>query len=306
MGLHAGKILEIKVTLNSKKEILEYIQKYIVSNSKVKLQTSSETVKPLVITTPNPEQIVYANKHPWFADIINGSDIAIPDGVGVALATRMLCPISDLSDMTHPVQRLAGVDLMESLIKLSANEGFTIGLIGGRGGVALKAYECLKKKYPSLLGIAEDGPEMEMKSTNLQIYKFTNGVEKKEKSDIQEYMIDLARRISANHVQILFVGLGAPKQEAFIREFQTAWAKVSGEMKKRPDPDVPLVALEPLVIMPVGGAIDMASGKVKRAPVLLRNIGLEWAWRLILEPWRWKRQMALFTFIKLLLFSKIY
>jgi len=53
--------------------------------------------------------------------------------------------------------------------------------------------------------------------------------------------------------------------------------------------------------MVVGGAFDMLLGKVQRAPAFMRTIGLEWLYRLIQEPWRWRRQLSLITFIKLVL-----
>ncbi|MBI5614623.1 WecB/TagA/CpsF family glycosyltransferase [Candidatus Gottesmanbacteria bacterium] len=49
--------------------------------------------------------------------------------------------------------------------------------------------------------------------------------------------------------------------------------------------------------MSVGGAFDMIAGKTRRAPVFIRTIGCEWLYRLILEPWRWRRQLALLKFI---------
>jgi N-acetylglucosaminyldiphosphoundecaprenol N-acetyl-beta-D-mannosaminyltransferase len=57
--------------------------------------------------------------------------------------------------------------------------------------------------------------------------------------------------------------------------------------------------------MGVGGSFDFLSGAVTRAPRLIRNIGLEWLYRLIVEPWRWRRQLRLIEYIFLILKQKL-
>ncbi|HSX09581.1 MAG TPA: WecB/TagA/CpsF family glycosyltransferase [Candidatus Saccharimonadales bacterium] len=86
------------------------------------------------------------------------------------------------------------------------------------------------------------------------------------------------------HLDILFVAFGVPKQEEWI------YANL---------PSLPVKAA-----MGVGGSLDFLSGNVRRAPFLIRLLGLEWLFRLITQPWRWKRQLALLTFIKLVLAKK--
>lgn len=77
-------------------------------------------------------------------------------------------------------------------------------------------------------------------------------------------------KINKAKPDILLVGLGSPKQEKWIYE----------NLKKMPSVKVAIG---------VGGAFDFISGHVRRAPQLLQKIGLEWLWRLILQPWRIKR-----------------
>ena len=81
-----------------------------------------KTSKQHYITTPNPEMIVAAQKDNEFRKILNGADLAIPDGVGLKLADLRL-------------RRLAGADLMLQLIK----KGHKTLLVGGQPGVAQKA-----------------------------------------------------------------------------------------------------------------------------------------------------------------------
>lgn len=83
---------------------------------------------------------------------------------------------------------------------------------------------------------------------------------------------------------ILFVAFGSPKQEFWIAEN--------------------LKTLPVKVAIGVGGSFDMISGEVKRAPVFIRNLGFEWLYRLIRQPWRVKRQFSLLLFIYLVLRAK--
>ena len=86
-------------------------------------------------------------------------------------------------------------------------------------------------------------------------------------------------------MDILFVAFGFPKQEQWIAE----------NLDKIPVK----------VAMGVGGAFDYISGNVPRSPVFIRKLGLEWLFRLIIQPWRLKRQLALFKFIYLVLREKL-
>lgn len=84
---------------------------------------------------------------------------------------------------------------------------------------------------------------------------------------------------------ILFVAFGSPKQEFFIYD----------NLK-----DIPAK-----VVIGVGGAFDFISGKVPRAPKPLRDVGLEWLFRLIVQPWRFKRQLSLLTFASLIIKERL-
>ena len=85
---------------------------------------------------------------------------------------------------------------------------------------------------------------------------------------------------------ILFVAFGSPKQEKWIYE------------------NLPKIDVK--VAIGVGGSFDFISGKVSRAPVWVRNLGLEWLFRLIREPWRIKRQLALPKFVILVLRERFF
>jgi len=165
-----------------------------------------------------------------------------------------------------------GTDLMERLISLSCDKGLTVGLIGGQNGVAEKLKECLLKKYPKLKVVVADG-DLEVNSLGESTYRSKNA--QKTISDV----------INSNQkgLDFLFVALGHIKQEKWISKN--------------------LPQLNVKVAMGVGGAFDYLSGSVPRAPLFIRNLGLEWLFRLIVQPWRIFRILRLVKYIWLLIFN---
>ena len=151
MGLHKKNILSVGITIDSKKTILEYIQKYLHS-------VESAQKNPCVITTPNPEQIVLAQRQKIFAEILNRADVALPDGVGVIWALKRVYSISS-------VVRYSGVDALMDIAGLAEKERVRIGLIGGNAGLAVDALECLRQEYPRLAGWGDDLGEISADET---------------------------------------------------------------------------------------------------------------------------------------------
>ncbi len=88
---------------------------------------------------------------------------------------------------------------------------------------------------------------------------------------------EIARRIRAARPDILLVAYGAPNQDLWIA-------------RHKDDLGVP-------VSIGVGGAFDFVAGVQKRAPRLLIRLNLEWLWRLVTQPWRWRRQLDLPRFV---------
>jgi N-acetylglucosaminyldiphosphoundecaprenol N-acetyl-beta-D-mannosaminyltransferase len=89
------------------------------------------------------------------------------------------------------------------------------------------------------------------------------------------------KKMIRKHIDILFVGFGFPKQEEWMSQ------------------NIGKVPVK--VMMAVGGSFDVLSGRLPRAPQFMRVLGLEWLFRLVIEPWRWKRQMSLLKFVSLVL-----
>ena len=156
------------------------------------------------------------------------------------------------------LRRVAGVDLVAELIKLAAKKGWRVMLLGGRPGVAVKAAERWQGGNKGLLVAALAGPQR------------IERVSAAENSRLIE-------RINQFKPDLLLVGFGHGKQEKWI-------AKNLARLKVK-------------VAMGVGGAIDILAQPWKRAPKLCQCLGLEWLWRLLLQPWRLRRQLALVKFV---------
>ena len=302
MSLDAVKILEINVTKTAKSDILKEIQKYFGSGrfgSPETLKNIQKTVKPFIIVTPNPEQVVYAQNDSHFREILNRADVSLPDGVGVVWASRVL----EAPRITYHVSRITeaipGVDFMENLVSMAAKQRVPIALIGGRGGLALKTLECLQKKHPGLSGWAIDGPEVRI--TNYEL-RMTN-------ENTETYFQTLAKRITDSGARMVFVGLGAPKQEYFIELLLMSLRSGSaGEAISPIKKDCRVVPRggtprndNRIILMSVGGSFDEIAGRLPRAPEWMGKLGIKWLWRLILQPWRIRRQLALIRFAWLVL-----
>lgn len=228
--------------------------------------------KPYYITTPNPEFLVHAVSHPAFKTILNNARLGLPDGIGVIWAGKFLGKTFK--------ERVTGVDFMDFLCKEIHEKPITVGFLGGRGGVAERSAECLQGRYPGLkVSFAVD--ELENLSRKEQkVYGIQYKVYSKNKNSESPYT-----KYNIPNTDILFVAFGFPKQEEFM-------ASHVGKIPVK-------------VMIGVGGAFDYISGAVPRAPLLIRSIGFEWLFRLLIQPWRITRQLALLEFIKLVIKDKL-
>jgi N-acetylglucosaminyldiphosphoundecaprenol N-acetyl-beta-D-mannosaminyltransferase len=165
-------------------------------------------------------------------------------------------------------ERITGTDFIEELCKVARKKPLRMGFLGGRGKVAERTAECLKAKYP-WIEVAYAADEAN------GLWQIADSKEQKEKTPLA-----ISHKLS-RQIDILFVAYGFPKQEEWIYDN--------------------LDKLPVKAAMGVGGAFDYISGSVPRAPRLLRSVGLEWLFRLIMQPWRLKRQLALITFLRLVL-----
>lgn len=188
------------------------------------------------VVTVNGVMLVHAARDERIRGVLNGAALAVADGVGVAVAARIL--------RRRPAPaRVPGVELADDLAGLAAAEGYRIFLLGAAPGVAEEAASALRRRHP---GLAVAGVQ-------------------------HGYVRDDAAIIARIHrarPHILFVGMGFPRQELWIAEH-------------RDELGVP-------VSMGVGGTLDILAGRVRRAPRWVQRAGLEWAYRVVREPRRWR------------------
>jgi N-acetylglucosaminyldiphosphoundecaprenol N-acetyl-beta-D-mannosaminyltransferase len=229
----------------------------------------------LFVTTPNIEIVMRAYDDRSFRGILNSSGMAIPDsarfGWAVGIGTQksilgklLFWPTFLLGNRASLIQFpvTTGTDLMEELCKDASDLGFTIGLLGGGHMVAERLEECLHKNYKSL---------------HISYAKSSIAV-----NNLGELVSGTIQDLKIPKTDILFVALGQGKQERFIAKN--------------------LERLPVKVMIGVGGAFDYLSGSVPRAPKWARNVGLEWLFRLLIQPWRAKRFFSLIRFIFILPF----
>src|SRR5260221_5716902 len=253
--------------LNISNNTLEKILDYIVNH----LNTA---FPPYYSVTPNPEIITFSARHKELQAILNNAKIALCDGIGVVIAGWILGkPFKE---------RFTGVDFMERLCKRIADRPITVGFLGGRDNVAEKASECLRHKWPQLkvAYVSQEGEEEGFIFTE----RFTQ-IEKRIYTDTIRENLSKNPRKSLRHIDVLFVAFGFPKQE----EWMSAHV---GKIPVR-------------VLVGVGGAFDQIVSPSLRPPQAVQQIGLGWLYRLIRQPWRWRRQLALLEFMWMVLKKRI-
>lgn len=196
------------------------------------------------VVTPNPEIVETCREDPEAMEAVQGADLVIADGIGVIYGAKLLG--------TPLKQKLPGIEFAQNLMGRMAQNGKTLFLLGAKPGVAEEAARRLREQYPGLTIVGthdgyfkEDGP-----------------------------VVEEIRRSGAD---VVFVCLGAPKQEK--------WMRTNGE------------ATGAHLLLGLGGCLDVFSGTVQRAPEIYQKLGLEWFHRLLKNPSRVGRMMKLPLFL---------
>ena len=192
------------------------------------------------VVTPNPEIVMLCRDDPAAMQAVQGADLVLPDGAGVVLASKLL--------KTPLKQKVAGVDFADRLLSILEKTGGGLFLLGSKPGVAELAAQKMTEKHPKLY-----------------ICGMNDGYFKDEAPVIE--------KINAAKPDVLFVCLGAPKQELFMKNH--------------------LDELHIKLMIGLGGSLDSFAGTVKRAPKWMIRCNLEWLYRLIKEPKRFGRMLRL-------------
>ncbi len=167
-------ILGVKVHALTNAQTLALIEAFIASG------------QPHQLATVNPEFVVAAQGDEEFRQIINSAALALPDGIGLLKAARFL-------GTTPLPERVPGSDLVVRLAELSHQKGYRIYFLGARLGVAEKAIEKLKARYPKL-----------------QVAGYYAGSPSPAENEI------IVQRILLTRPHILLVAYGAPRQDKWI------------------------------------------------------------------------------------------
>lgn len=200
---------------------------------------------PCYMTNPNVDIVIRYNRDPEFADYYKEGALCVADGMPILWAAKFLG--------TPLKEKVSGSDLVPKVCELADRKGYKLFFLGGRPGAAEAAKIKLHETMANLKVVGTYAPPFGFEKDKDELEKI-------------EVMIKNARP------DILFVGLGAPKQERWIKQYHQ---KIG----------VP-------VSMGVGVTFEFIAGIVKRAPKWMQNIGLEWLWRLCMEPGRlWKRYL---------------
>lgn len=205
--------------------------------------------RKIFIVAINPEKILKARKDKKLMELLNSATYQIPDGIGVVYASKLR--------NGHIESRITGIDSMNMLCELAAKNDLKVFLYGSKPETVAAAAKKLEEKYKGI-----------------NIVGYIDGY--------QQDNDKVVEAINKSGAEILFVAMGSPKQEYWIKD----------NMDK----------VCPFAFQGVGGSFDVISGNIKRAPKRMQKLGLEWLYRLIKEPRRIGRQIKLLSFLYLAVF----
>lgn len=190
-----------------------------------------------VVCVCNVHSVVTAKGDPALRAAIDEADMATPDGMPLAWVLRQ---------RGFPGQRrVNGPDLMWRVLSLAQMQGVRVFFYGSTEGTLQRLCSSVGEAFPNLQIAGSYSPPF--------------------RALTQDEQNEDAERINSSGAQVVFVGLGCPKQEIWMH-------RNKGRIHA--------------VMLGVGAAFDFHAGSLKRAPVWLQNSGLEWLYRLIQEPRR--------------------
>jgi N-acetylglucosaminyldiphosphoundecaprenol N-acetyl-beta-D-mannosaminyltransferase len=198
-----------------------------------------------MVFTPNVDHICVADEDARFREAYQRADLSLVDGTPVMWAARL---------MGSPLpEKISGSDLIRPLAERAAQRGWRIYLLGGQPGVAIEAQKILERDYPGLQIVGTSAPMIDLSR------------------DVSEQK-DVVDEIRAAKPDLLFLALGAPKQEIWAQRIRGT--------------------VGPVVMLGIGASLDFVTGAAKRSPPWMSMVGLEWVYRLAQEPERlWKRYL---------------
>lgn len=206
----------------------------------------------------NVHACVMARNNPRYRKVLNDSFLTLPDGRPVFWVGKM--------KGIRGIQQIPGPDFLPKLLAHNVTPPLRHYFYGGRAEVLEELVESLKTRFPHAVIVGWESPP----------YRELTAEEDSR----------VIRRIRESRADVVWVGLGAPKQEY--------WMESHCEQ------------FRPAILLGVGAAFDFHAGNMKRAPAWARAIGLEWLHRLMQEPRRlWKRYLVTNTLFIFYVFKSL-
>ena len=208
-------VLGIRVSVTTKEELVAVVKQSITQDRK------------LTFVAINARKVMRAKEQKEMADLLRTFDVFLADGASIVAACD------------EPMERITGIDLMETLCAHAQELHLRVFLYGSTKEHNQKAQAALQKQFPFL-----------------RIVGSIDGYED----------ADVIQRINQSQANIVFVAKGTPAQERWIaRHKQEVCANV---------------------FLGIGGALDIWSGSLQRAPEWIQRLGFEWLFRMLLQPKR--------------------
>ena len=189
------------------------------------------------VCVANVHVAIEAEDDPRFAQLVNDADLVLPDGAPLVWMQRL--------QGSRDATQVRGPSLMPLLLKYAETENLRVGFIGGRPEVLEKIIARAADEFPRLNAAYKYSPPFRVLS--------------------EDENTSIARAINDAGVEILFVGLGCPKQERWMAANRNAISAVT---------------------IGVGAAFDLYAGNIREAPAWMSRLGMEWMFRLAQEPRR--------------------
>ena len=230
-SLEKIELLRVNVSLSHPDEVLDYIDEVINSSGRA------------LIANVNIHALNLAYEQEWFRRFLNNADLVFCDGMGVMLGARLL-------GYNLP-ERFTPADWAWRLAALSAQNGFSIYLLGSPSGVGEGAARSLKERFPELRIVGTHHGFFDMSSGSVE-------------------NLAVLDHINAVNPNILFVGFGMPLQERWLQE---NWSRLQAN-----------------VAIPCGALFEYLSGDLPRGPRWMTENYLEWLARVLISPRRYGKR----------------
>lgn len=273
MHQHSTNLLDIPITLITHAQALDTVEEYMQHRD------------TKVVVTPYASFWYWANKDPAFKHALQQADLSLPDGIGIIAAIQFLrkkvvsLPVlKELQLLWHGVvigaqiltgklirsgelETVRGVDMVADLLSRANDKGYKIFFLGGWESTQRALESKLSNEYPNLN------------------FAMSTGAEDVRAVGSEKQLQQAIDTINAFDADLVLVAFGPP--------FQEKWAIDHKHM------------ISTGAIMCVGATFDLLSGELTRAPIAVRRMGLEWAWRLVTQPRRLGRILAAFPYFPL-------